>query len=133
MPTPQLQCPFCERTSSRPQGLASHIRNSHPKLYPKWLKTPSRLVDAQKSATPSKGAKPKALAAEPHVEDAGQPVAATDVATNPTLDLLKEARVQLIERKQKIEADLARMTDLTKELETVNTQIEALDKTLGVF
>jgi septal ring factor EnvC (AmiA/AmiB activator) len=64
-----------------------------------------------------------------------QPVVAPKAATatNSTLDLLKKARTQLTERKQSIEADLARMTDLTKELETVNTQIEALDKTLGVF
>jgi hypothetical protein len=135
MPTSELQCPFCEQTSSRPQGLAAHIRNRHPKQYPKWLKTPTRLTDAQKGSIPAKSAKHKELPAEPLAANVGQsvPAAAEVVATNPPLDLLKEARAQLTERKQSIEADLARMTDLTKELETVNTQIEALDKTLEVF
>ena len=55
------------------------------------------------------------------------------VEANPALDLLKKAHTQLVERKQNIEAELARLTELTKELETVNTQTQALDKTLGVF
>jgi hypothetical protein len=51
----------------------------------------------------------------------------------PTLDLLKTAHAQLIDRNQDIGAQLARLADLTTELDTVNTQIQALDKTLGVF
>jgi small-conductance mechanosensitive channel len=133
MPSLQFQCPFCEQTSPRSQGLAAHIRNRHPKQYPKWLKTPSRLADAQRADVAVTAEKP---AQEQTVE---QPVtshgetASVPAAANPALDLLKKAHVQLVERKQSIQADLARLADLTKELEAVNTQIEALDKTLGVF
>jgi chaperonin cofactor prefoldin len=67
----------------------------------------------------------------PQLVDDRAPVAAA--VGNPALDLLKQAHAQLVERKESIEADLARMADLTKELETVNTQIQALAKTLGVF
>ena len=64
----------------------------------------------------------------------GAPISAPTAAqANPTLDLLKTAHAQLISRKQSIESELARFTDLTKELGTINTQIEALEKTLGVF
>jgi hypothetical protein len=134
MPQSQLRCPFCEQTSPRPQGLAAHIRNRHPKQYPKWLKTPSRLADAQSATTPAKKAKRTSeQAVVPPVKSDGQARAVPTVATNPALDLLKKAHAQLVERKQSIEADLTRMADLTKELEAVNTQIEALDKTLGVF
>src|SRR4051812_40874043 len=119
MPQSELRCPFCEQTSTRPQGLAAHIRNRHPKQYPKWLKTPTRLTDAQVSKPTLKHG------AVPEFEVDGASVATPAAATtNPTLDLLKQAHVQLNERKQSIEADLARMADLTKELETVNTQIE---------
>jgi prefoldin subunit 5 len=52
---------------------------------------------------------------------------------NPALDLLEKAHAHLIDRKRSIEADLARLTDLTNELDAINTQIQALDKTLGVF
>ena len=38
MANQELQCPFCEKTSSRGTGLASHIRGSHPKQYPGWKK-----------------------------------------------------------------------------------------------
>jgi hypothetical protein len=143
MPQSELQCPFCQRTSPRPQGLASHIRNAHAKQYPKWLKTPTRLADAQSVATAPKAAKPKQQRPPKQtrsvVRPPGQeapveaPAPPAPEPTNPALDLLKQAHDQLMERKQSIEADLARMADLTRELEAVNTQIEALDKTLGVF
>jgi hypothetical protein len=126
MSQPELQCPFCEQTSSRPQGLAAHIRSRHPKQYPKWLKTPSRLADAA-NQQPEPPAIPQAVHAEAPVSS---PPA---VEANPALDLLKKAHAQLIARRQNIEAELARLTGLTKELETINTQIQALDKTLGVF
>ena len=132
MPRPVFHCAFCQQTSSRTQGLAAHIRNRHPKQYPKWLKTPSRLADAQKTVTPvAARPAPKAPAElqAVHTELSSVPA----VAPNPALDLLKRAHAQLIERKQSIEAELARMADLTKELEAVNAQIQALDKTLGVF
>jgi hypothetical protein len=122
----EMQCPFCEQTSSRSQGLAAHIRSRHPKQYPKWLKTPSRLADAAKQPP-----KPPAIAQAVHAE---APVSSPPaVEANPALDLLKKAHAQLLERKQSIESELARLTSLTKELETINTQIQALDKTLGVF
>jgi hypothetical protein len=71
-------------------------------------------------------------------EPPAQPSEATvlshpSMQANPTLDLLEKAHAQLIGRKQNLQAEIARLTDLTKELETVNTQIQALDKTLGVF
>jgi hypothetical protein len=133
MPQPELHCPFCEQTSPRAQGLASHIRSRHPKQYPKWIKTPTRLSDATKPAA-SKAAKQVAespVVAEKISDTA--PVSSPPMGEgNPALDLLKQAHAQLTLRKQKIEAELARFADLTKELETVNTQIEALDKTLGL-
>ena len=135
MPQSEFQCPFCEQTSSRPQGLAAHIRNRHPKQYPKWLKTPSRLTDANRETVSPKTVKQAPeLPGQPQTVDGEAPVSAPPaVAENPALDLLKKAQAQLIDRKQGIEAELARLGDLTKELETVNTQIQALDKTLGVF
>ena len=138
MPQSELQCPFCERTSCPRQGLASHIRSAHPKQYQKWLENPTRLADAHSSATPPKAATPKQKRTPvlPPVEQE-QPVevsaAPTPEPTNSALDFLKQAHDQLTGRKQSIEADLACMAELTKELETVNAQIEALDKTLGVF
>ena len=45
----------------------------------------------------------------------------------------KKAHAELLGRKQSIETELARQADLTKELETVNAQIQALDQTLAVF
>ena len=139
MPQHELQCPFCEQTSSRSQGLAAHIRSRHPKQYPKWLKTPSRLADASKGAVaPEAATQPPAKQPEPpaisQAIQAEAPVSALPaVEANPALDLLKKAHGQLVERKQSIEAELSRLTGLTKELETINTQIQALDKTLGVF
>jgi len=135
MSQPELQCPFCEQTSSRSQGLAAHIRNRHPKQYPKWLKTPTRLTDAKRGAVAANDAKkppePPAIAKAVHAD---APVSSPPaVEANPALDLLKKAHAQLIERRQSIEAELARLTGLTEELETINTQIQALDKTLGVF
>jgi hypothetical protein len=129
MPQPEFRCPFCEQTSTRPQGLAAHIRIGHPKQYPKWLKTPTRLSDAKQGA-----AVPKAAAPVTDTPQAGIDAPAPQAGeTNPALDLLKQAHAQLSHRKQSIEAELARLADLTKELEMVNTQIQALDKTLGVF
>jgi hypothetical protein len=135
MPSPEFHCPFCEQTSSRPQGLAAHIRSRHRKQYPKWLNTPSRLADAQKSAeAPAAGQQAPASPAKPPAVHGEAPVSSPPaVEANPALDLLKKAHAQLTGRKQSIEAELARLADLTKELETVNTQIQALDKTLGVF
>jgi prefoldin subunit 5 len=52
---------------------------------------------------------------------------------NPTMDLLNQAHVQLRTRKQAIEAELARLDDLNKELQIVDARIESLDKTLSVF
>ena len=55
------------------------------------------------------------------------------VVANPALDLLKQAHSQLVDRRQSIESELSRLTGLTKVLDTINAQIQALDKTLGVF
>jgi hypothetical protein len=52
---------------------------------------------------------------------------------NPTMDLLNQAHAQLRTRKQAIEAELARLDDLNKELQIVDARIESLDKTLSVF
>lgn len=140
MTSSQFHCPFCQQTSPRPQGLAAHIRNRHPKQYPKWLKTPSRLVDAQKGAIAPDAPEAAGQVAEP--ETAVQPQAVKvaarvssprSVEASPALDLLNKAHTQLIERKRSIEAEIAHLSDLTKELETVNTQIQALDKALGAF
>lgn len=135
MSTSEFQCPFCQQTSPRPQGLAAHIRNRHPKQYPKWLKTPSRLADAQAGAPVPEAAPPvpqpsAPLEAVPHGAAVPSP---PGVRTNPALDLLKKAHAELLGRKQSIETELARQADLTKELETVNAQIQALDQTLAVF
>ena len=111
--------------------MAAHIRGRHPKQYPKWLKTPSRLADASKGAAAAKAAEPRVVAKAVNDETAVSDPGA--VEANPTLDLLRKAHAQLLERKQSVEAELARLTGLTKELETINTQIQSLDKTLGVF
>ena len=135
MPQHVLHCRFCEQISSRPQGLAAHIRNRHPKQYPKWLKTPTRLDDARNSRTPaSKSAAESDGPSRDQTSAAASPVPTPIAAVeNPTLDLLRQVHGQLLERKQSIEADLVRLNNLTKELEAVNTQLEALDKTLGLF
>ena len=135
MPKSALYCPFCEQTSSRPQGLAAHVRNRHPKYYSKWLKTPTRLEDAKnRSILASKSAE--------QIEPSGRdqdPAAPSPSRTpisppeNPTLDLLQQVHGQLLERKQSIEAQLGRLNVLTKELDAVNSQLEALDKTFGLF
>lgn len=135
LPPREFHCPFCEKTSSRPQGLAAHIRIGHPKQNPKWLKTPSRLLDAQNTAgAPEAATTAPELPAQPHAVHGEGPVSLPPaLKVNPALDLLKKAHVQLIDRKQSLEGDIARLADLTKELETVNTQIQALDQALGVF
>lgn len=63
---------------------------------------------------------------------------ATEVhATAPdgdgALRLLNQARQQLLDRKQTIESQLARLEELRTELGRVTSQIESLDGTLGVF
>ncbi len=84
--------------------MAAHIRGRHPKQYPKWLKTPSRLADASKGAVPVKAAKQPperpAIAQAGHAESPVSPPLA--VEANPALDLLKKAHAQLLERKQSI-------------------------------
>src|ERR1017187_6844145 len=133
MPKSQLRCPFCEQTSTRPQGLAAHVRYRHTKQYPKWLKTPSRLADAQNVITPATKAQTTQLQPVAPAAKGDGEVASVPAAAIQALDLLKKAHAQLVERRQSIQADLARMADLTKELDAVNTQIEALEQTLGVF
>src|SRR5579872_5767542 len=105
MPEPEIQCRFCERTFSRSQSLASHIRIGHSKQYPKWLKTPNRHADAQKSTVaPEPSPKPSEPAGLPQAApDVGaQASASAIVEANPTLELLKTAHAQLIGRKQNI-------------------------------
>jgi hypothetical protein len=130
-----FHCPFCEKTSPRPQGLAAHIRNRHTKQYPKWLKLLTRLVDAQKISAAQESIEPPAP--EPSAAPLPSPTPAPSplpAGANPALDFLKKAHAELVSRKASIEAALAQMSDLTKELETVKTpQIQALDKTLAVF
>ena len=121
MPQQELQCPFCKQTSSRSQGLAAHIRSRHAKQYPKWLKTPNRLVDASNGAVAPKVATQPPQPEPPAIVQAIQteaPVSAPqNVAANPALDLLKQAHRQLVERRQSIEGELSRLTGLTKELD----------------
>src|SRR4051794_18731868 len=54
MPNQELQCPFCEKTSSRGTGLASHIRGSHPKQYPGWKKSRGNAPRAQAAGSPAR-------------------------------------------------------------------------------
>jgi hypothetical protein len=135
VPKPELQCPFCEQTSHAPQGLAAHIRSRHPKQYPKWLKTPSRLADAQKSSAPPEAPEQVPEPPAPLRAAGSEAPVLSKPATNanPALDLLKKAHVELVNRRKSIEAELARQTDLTMELEAVKAQIQALDTTLKVF
>ena len=133
MTSTDFHCPFCEQTSPRPQGLAAHIRNRHPKQYPKWLKLPTRIADAQKTVAAPESVEPvtePAAAPKPSLAPTPAPLVAD---SSPALDLLKKAHADLVSRKASIEAELARVSYLTKELETLNTQIQALDKALGVF
>jgi hypothetical protein len=85
------------------------------------------MPEAAKS-TPESPAQPQAVHGEATVRS--HP---TTTQANPTLDLLEKAHAHLLDRNGSIEAELARQTDLTNELDTINTQIRALDKTLGVF
>ena len=125
----EWQCPFCQNTSTRPQGLAAHIRSGHPKQYPKWLKNPQRLQDALKAAAQQA---PKSLVVPQPADEAPRRVPQS-MNGNPTMDLLNQAHSQLRTRKQSIEAELARLDDLNQELQIINAQIESLDKTLVVF
>jgi hypothetical protein len=54
MANQELQCPFCEKTSSRGTGLASHIRGSHPKQYPGWKKNRGNAQRPQATSSPAK-------------------------------------------------------------------------------
>lgn len=132
---PQLwKCPFCSSTSSRPQGLAAHIRYGHVKQYPKWLKNPNRIEEARQGAlqeTETEASKEQApeLAAE-SVE--GVQLAAQS-SENPTEQLLVQAQAQLVARKSVIEAELARLDDLREEIKTIEKQLESLNSTLAIF
>lgn len=128
----EYQCPFCEQSSPKPQGLTAHIRNRHPKHYPKWLKTPTRLTDAKNGSATVKEPSPPESPREASAVQNEVPVPAS-AQTDSALELLKKAHAELSGRKRTIETELAHMTELTKELETVNAQIQALDSTLNVF
>jgi hypothetical protein len=132
MPSQQWKCPFCSTTSARPQGLAAHIRYTHTKQYPKWLKNPQRLGEARQEGTPELvedvTLKPTAPASK-HIETAEvQPI-----ADNATEQLLLQAHAQLIARKEIIESELARLDELRGEMGTIERQLESLDSTLAVF
>src|ERR1700759_4956371 len=100
MPTSVLQCPFCEKTSSAPQGLSAHVRNGHPKQYPKWSKDPNRLKAVRaKSQEHHEPEKPKVSIAEPP-KTSLQNVQASEShspapSDNGALGLLNQARQQL--------------------------------------
>ena len=127
----EWQCPFCETTSSRPQGLAAHIRYGHPKQYQKWLKDPQRLAQALKAVSATPPGKP--LKRPPTaVPEPAEPRPAPG-ADNPTLELLNEAHSQLTTRKRTIESELARFDELKKELETIDAQMQSLEQTLSIF
>lgn len=135
MPQIELQCPYCDTTSARPQGLAAHVRNRHPKQYPKWLKTPTRFQPASKGAASTAQPVSKTAEASDVVETAPVQEAASSTRpqVEPAIDLLNKAHENLIARRGEIEKELSRFDDLKKELEQVNIQLESLDKTLGVF
>ena len=130
----EWQCPFCETTSSRPQGLAAHIRYGHPKQYQKWLKDPQRLAQALKPVSATPPSKPLKRPPTP-VPEPTEPVEPRPApgADNPTLELLNEAHSQLSARKRTIESELARFDELKKELETIDAQMQSLEQTLSVF
>ena len=127
----EWQCPFCETTSSRPQGLAAHIRYGHAKQYQKWLKDPQRLAQALKTASATPPGKPLKRPPTP-VPEPAEPRPAPG-ADNPTLELLNEAHRQLSARKRTIETELARFDELKKELETIDAQMQSLEQTLSIF
>jgi hypothetical protein len=132
MPQQQWNCPFCTTSSLRPQGLAAHIRYGHSKQYQKWLNNPQRLKEAQQavsSASADAAPIPSAARGPEQVE----PVHTPPIADSSTAQLLHQAHAQLIARKRVIEAELARLDELKKELQTVEVQLESLDKTLAVF
>src|SRR6476661_6226972 len=127
MPTPTLPCPFCEKTSSAPQGLSSHIRNSHKKQFPKWIKDPNRLKPVEgESQRPKAGKAPPRTPTRPAI--VAEPPEATQSPTSSpngdgALELLNQARRQLADRNQAIESQLAQMEHLRTELAQVNAQI----------
>jgi hypothetical protein len=134
MPAQTFQCPFCEKTSSAPQGLSAHIRNNHKKQYGKWSKNPDRLEVAKSKspAQPEPVLEPPITAPIPEASPVHE-LAPSIVDGNGTLELLNQARQRLADRKHEIEAQLAQMESLRAELEKMNTQIESLDGTLKVF
>jgi hypothetical protein len=143
MPTQDLQCPFCDITSARGTGLTAHIRGRHPNKYAKWVKDPNRLEAARMAAatkeTAGKPSEAKSAAAPKQTAAKADSAAVKSTPVQPTatgnaaLELLRTAQAHLGTRKESIEAEIARFDDLKKELEAVNTQIEALEKTLGAF
>lgn len=95
---------------------------------------PNRIADAEKtSASPESIAPPASAPSVAPLPPPAPVLSPLPADCNPALDLLKQAYAELVSRKESIEAQLARVSHLTKELETVNSQIQALDKTLGVF
>jgi hypothetical protein len=54
MANQELQCPFCEKTSSRGTGLASHVRGAHPKQYPGWKKNRGNAQSTQAPKSPAR-------------------------------------------------------------------------------
>jgi hypothetical protein len=73
MANQELQCPFCEKTSSRGTGLASHIRGSHPKQYPGWKKNKGNTPRTQATSSPAKGAETTTKGAEMPTKSAEMP------------------------------------------------------------
>jgi len=84
MKSSDFHCPFCEQRSPRPQGLAAHIRSRHPKQYPKWLKVPTRIVDAQKT-----------VAAPESIEQPAEPSTVPSPAAVPALLGTPEAALRV--------------------------------------
>ena len=116
--------------------MSAHVRNGHPKQYPKWSKDPNRLkpVEAKAQERP-KSVKQQPTTAEPPATIAEPMEAPHSLPSGPNgvLELVNQARQQLVDRKQTIESQLSKMEDLRAELGRVNAQIESLDNTLGVF
>jgi hypothetical protein len=138
MPTSEFQCPFCEKTSPARQGIVAHIRLHHKKQYTKWIKNPNRLETLEpKPQARTKTVKKQPTPPEPAAAVAEPTRAAEPVLSAPTgdgaLGLLNQARQQLLDRKQTIEAELAKMEALRLELQQIDAQISSLDGTLGVF
>src|ERR1700722_13969056 len=137
MPTQLLQCPFCEKTSTAPQGLSAHVRNNHQKQYPKWIKNPNRFQPVQANLPKQPESVRRAPKTQPGARGREASQTSAPPPADPTgdgaLQLVNQAREQLVDRKRVIEAQLAHVETLRTELERVNAQIESLDSALGVF